>query len=110
MTKKKIGKVLTVLVLIAISSVYIIPIVMMVLGSFKTQGEALRMDLSLPKHFQFSNYVHVIKTGGILRGYANSILITVCSVALILIFGAMAGIVISMYARNVTLYLRRCSN
>ena len=86
MKKKKIGKMVTILILLLISSVYIIPIVMMVFGSFKTQGEALQMNLSLPEQLQFENYKHVIETGGILRGYANSLIITVTAVAVIIIF------------------------
>lgn len=95
MSRKKIGKLLTIIILLAISCLYIIPILMMILGSFKTQGEALRMDLSLPEYLQFENYQHVIETGGILRGYTNSLIITVAAVAIIIIFGSMTGIVIS---------------
>lgn len=95
MGRKKIRKLLTIIILLAISCLYIIPILMMILGSFKTQGEALRMDLSLPEHLQFENYQHVIETGGILRGYTNSLIITVAAVAIIIIFGSMTGIVIS---------------
>lgn len=95
MKKKKMGKMVTILILLFISSVYIIPIVMMVFGSFKTQGEALQMNLSLPKQLQFENYKHVIETGGILRGYINSLIITVTAVAVIIVFGAMTGIIIS---------------
>lgn len=78
-----------------ISPAFLIPIIMMLLGSFKTQGEALRMDLSLPSSLRFENYLHVFETGGILRGYKNSLIITVSSVALVLFCGAMAGIIIS---------------
>lgn len=78
-----------------ISLVFFIPILMMLLGSFKTQGEVLHLDLSLPSHFEFQNYIHVLETGSILRGYANSLIVTVGAVALILLFGAITGIVIS---------------
>ncbi len=98
MTKKKVKKLMIIFVLLLISSVYIIPIIMMVFGSFKTQGEALQMNLKLPEHLQFSNYLHVIETGGILRGYSNSLIITVVAVAVIIIFGSMTGIVISRRA------------
>ena len=94
-TRKKIGTIITVLILLMISIVYIVPILMMVLGSFKTQGEALRMDLTLPAQIQFENYQHVIETGGILRGYTNNLIITVSAVAIIIIFGSMTGIIIS---------------
>ena len=47
--KKRSGRVAFVLCL-AVMPVFFIPILMMLLGSFKTQGEALRMDLSLPEN------------------------------------------------------------
>lgn len=83
------------LLLCLISLVYIIPIIMMVFGSLKTQMEAMEMTLMPPHSLQWQNYVHVIKTGGILRGYSNSLIITIASVALILLCGSFAGIVIS---------------
>lgn len=78
-----------------ISLVFFIPILMMLLGSFKTQGEVLALDLSLPETFHFDNYRHVLKTGGILRGYTNSLIITSGAVAIILLCGALTGIIIS---------------
>ena len=92
--KKRSGRVAFVLCL-AVMPVFFIPILMMLLGSFKTQGEALRMDLSLPEKFMLDNYRHVIETGNILRGYKNSLIITVAAVALVIVLGSMAGIVIS---------------
>lgn len=78
-----------------VSAVFFIPIWMMLLGSLKDQGEVLHLDLSLPSHLVFENYQHVIETGSILRGYANSIVITVGAVVLILLCGVVTGIVIS---------------
>lgn len=95
MGKKLVKKILLIAVLLLVASVYIIPVVMMVFGSFKTQGEAMNMDLRLPSQLMFENYSHAIETGGILRGYTNSLIITVISVLLILVFGSMTGIVIS---------------
>lgn len=53
------------------------------------------MDLSFPKQFMIENYLHVMKTGNILKGYKNSLIITMITVLLIILFGSMAGIVIS---------------
>lgn len=89
------NKIISCLLCLLISPVFLIPIIMMVLGSFKTQGEALHMDLSLPEHFMIENYQHVLETGNILRGYKNSLIITVIAVTIIIVFGSMAGIVIS---------------
>lgn len=92
---KKKKKIIPLLIALTITPVFIVPLLMMVLGSFKTQGEALHMDLSFPRQFLLDNYIHVIKTGNILRGYKNSIIVTVFSVVLVIFFGAMLGIIVS---------------
>ncbi|MEG1457900.1 MAG: carbohydrate ABC transporter permease [Acetivibrio sp.] len=88
-------KIVPLLLSLVIAPIFLIPLIMMILGSFKSQGESLHMDLNFPEVFHFENYLHVIKTGDILRGYKNSLIITVCAVVLIIFFGAMAGIIIS---------------
>lgn len=95
MKSRRKGKVISFILCLVITPVFLIPILMMVLGSFKTQGEALHMDLSLPKQFMIENYQHVLETGNILRGYKNSFIITIVAVAFVIVFGSMAGIVIS---------------
>lgn len=78
-----------------IALVFFIPIWMMLLGSFKDQGEVLHLDLSFPAEFRIDNYIHVLQTGSILRGYWNSIIITTGAVVIILLCGAVTGIIIS---------------
>lgn len=78
-----------------IAPIFLIPVIMMVLGSFKTQGEVLHMDLRLPEKIMIENYLHVIETGNIMRGYKNSFIITTVAVLAILFLGCMAGIVVS---------------
>ncbi|QUI21993.1 carbohydrate ABC transporter permease [Vallitalea pronyensis] len=95
MNKKLVNKIVLIVILALVSLVYIIPILLMVLGSFKTQGEALLFDLSLPKEWLISNYAYVFKTGNILRGYINSIITTGGAVIITLIVGSFAGIIIS---------------
>ena len=90
-------------ILLAVSLTYVIPILMMVLGSFKDKGQVLDFDLSLPTAWHFENYLHVMETGNILRAYGNSIIVTVFTVVVTLIVGALAGVVI---ARNDD----RCAN
>ncbi|URN95381.1 MAG: carbohydrate ABC transporter permease [Candidatus Pristimantibacillus lignocellulolyticus] len=93
--KMKMNKVLLLVIVVAVSTVFIIPILMMLLGSLKTQGEVLLLDLSLPSAFRIENYIHVLETGSIMRGYMNSLITTVSSVILILFCGSTAGIIIS---------------
>lgn len=91
----KSAKWLRTLLALAISAVFIIPVWMMLLGSFKNLDEVLHLDLSLPARMEIGNYSHVLKTGAILRGYMNSLIVTVGAVALILLCGAITGIIIS---------------
>lgn len=93
--EKRYVKWLRTLVATIVSLVFFIPIWMMLLGSFKDQGEVLHLDLKLPSHLEVQNYLHVLQTGSILRGYINSLIITVGAVALVLLCGAVTGIVIS---------------
>lgn len=96
-TKNKIKKLVLFIILLAVSAIFIVPILMMVLGSFKDKGEVLRFDLALPTVWHFENYLHVIRTGNILTGYMNSFIITSLTAAGTIIVGALAGVVI---ARN----------
>lgn len=93
--KRTKGEWLLSILLAALALVYIVPFLMMVLGSFKSQAEAAAFDLSLPSQWLFSNYTHVLESGKILSGYVNSLIITVPVTLISLVVGALAGIVIS---------------
>lgn len=95
MKKKHVGKCILFLFMVALALLYVIPFIMMGLGSFKTQAEAARFDLSLPSKWLFSNYTHVLESGKIWLGYLNSIIITVPVTVISVFLGAIAGIVIS---------------
>lgn len=94
-TKKRAGTILLSVILIAVAMVYVIPFLMMLFGSFKTQAEASMFNLALPSEWLFSNYSHVMESGKILRGYVNSAIITVPVTLISVLLGAVAGIVIS---------------
>ena len=95
MKKKHVGKCILFLFMVALALLYVIPFIMMGLGSFKTPAEAARFDLSLPSKWLFSNYTHVLDSGKIWLGYLNSIIITVPVTVISVFLGAIAGIVIS---------------
>lgn len=94
-TKKNLSQLILFIIMLFVAAIFLVPIIMMFLGSFKSQGEALMFNLSLPTEWHLENYSHVINTGNILRGYGNSLLITTSAVALTLLFGVFAGVVIS---------------
>ena len=55
MKKKKAEKIILFLVMVALALLYIVPFLMMGLGSFKNQADAAKFDLSLPTQWIFSN-------------------------------------------------------
>lgn len=59
--KKSIGSVIANIVTIFISLLVLIPMVVLFLNSFKSQGESNKMSLSLPKEWIFANYKTVIE-------------------------------------------------
>ncbi|MEJ1192308.1 carbohydrate ABC transporter permease [Arthrobacter sp. R4] len=72
--------------------VVLYPQVWMILGSFKTQSEFLSNPaLSLPENWIFDNYTTALNNGNVSRNYLNSILVTIPSVALIVLIGVAAG-------------------
>lgn len=95
--KKSTGSVIANVVTIFISLMVLIPIVVLFLNSFKTQGESNKMSLSLPKEWIFSNYKIVIEQGKLISSFFNSLLYATASVLIIVIVVAAAAFVI---ARN----------
>ena len=62
------------------------------MGSFKTQDEFLNNPVwALPQNFNFDNYVEAWTTGNIATYVANSLIATIPSLFLIVLFGVAAG-------------------
>ena len=98
-TKKRWGRALLSIVLAAISVIYVMPIVMVVLNSFKINTFVKTETFALPTAESFAgwkNFVTGVTLGGSFWMSAfYSLLITVMSTALILIFTSMAAWYIS---------------
>ncbi|MFF7311360.1 ABC transporter permease subunit [Streptomyces sp. NPDC008137] len=69
-----------------------VPLWLVAVTSAKPQAEAIEPNLDLPGHWQpASNYADAVGEGQMLRGFLNSLLVVVPSVALVLILGAGAA-------------------
>ena len=82
-------------VMTAISLVYLIPLVWMVLSSFKSQGQIFDSPWSLPTSFDFSILGEAWRRGGLGTYVLNSVFVTTISVVGILLFGSMAAFALS---------------
>ena len=99
--KKLIGNITVNIIAIFISLIVLIPMVVLFLNSFKTQGESNKMSLSLPKEWIFANYKIVIEQGKLFSSFFNSLLYSTCSVLIITIVVAAAAFVIARNRRGI---------
>ncbi|MDL2293337.1 carbohydrate ABC transporter permease [Ruminococcaceae bacterium OttesenSCG-928-D13] len=90
MTRRKIGDLLVAAVLWLLTVIVLVPLVIILLNSLKSQGEAVTMQLSLPEALHWENYTQVARQTNILGAFVNSLMVAVSTVA-ISIFGASMG-------------------
>ena len=78
--------------LLVISLVFILPIVFCIFTSFKESTEIIRDITFCPRKWSSVNYGYIFARGAkYLQYYLNTIIITVCSVAITLVLSALAG-------------------
>lgn len=81
--------------MVIISLIVIIPLLVMLLGSFKTAQEASYFNLKLPSEWHFDNYKKVFEDGKLDIALMNSTIITVMSSCITVISSALAAFTIS---------------
>ena len=85
--------------------IYGIPFAFVLLNSAKPRVEALQFRLSFPEEFvALENFIEVIQTQNfmVIRGFFNSLIITVSSVSLLVLLCSMAGFVMQRRRDKVT--------
>lgn len=83
------------LLIFSLSAIF--PVVWMIYSSFKTQSEFAQNIISLPKNWNFTNYIDAFKIGNLHHYFWNSVYISFISVALIIILGFIIGYMIARY-------------
>ncbi|CEM62310.1 carbohydrate ABC transporter permease [Treponema phagedenis] len=89
-------------VLILWSIIVLVPIWVMIINSFKSKYDIYQAPFSLPKKWVFENYTAVLRSSEFLIYFKNSVLVTVCSIVLIILFGSMAGYAIVNKKNKIT--------
>ena len=72
-----------------------LPLLWLVISSFKTNLELLTSAFSLPAVWQFDNYVNAVRVAGLPRLFVNSLIVASLSMALNLAFCSMAAFVLA---------------
>jgi raffinose/stachyose/melibiose transport system permease protein len=94
--------------LILVGLVFVLPFVFILFQAVKTRQEAAMLQFSWPSEWHFwTNFVDVIQARDfqLLLAYFNSILITVGSVTLLVIFSAMVGYVLQRRRSRLNSYV-----
>ncbi|WP_460016269.1 carbohydrate ABC transporter permease [Lactovum odontotermitis] len=98
MRKFHVSSIFKHLVLIFAVIVAVLPLLVVFLGSFKSQNEFLSTSvLSLPKSLDFSNYITAFVNGQMLLGFRNTLFIFAVSMTGKLILGSMFAYVMSRF-------------
>ncbi len=93
-TKRKVNTYITIFLLLLIAVVYIYPVFLMFMNSFKPFGEIIADVLALPTKLDFSNYTYVIKKMKYVQLFGNNLLITVIGIAGIVLFASMSAYIL----------------
>lgn len=76
-----------------ITMLFLYPIFLMLISSFKSQIEIFSSPFSLPTELDLGNYIRAMQKMGFSRALMNSLILTICSIAGLLTFGSMAAYV-----------------
>lgn len=81
------------------------PFYMMVVNSFKTKKEIFTSPVALPQGLNLQNYMQAAERLDLLKTFFNSILITVISVIVIIIFSSMAAYALSRVKSKLSTFI-----
>ncbi|RKX71948.1 MAG: carbohydrate ABC transporter permease [Spirochaetes bacterium] len=90
-----LGNIAKWIVLIFFFTFTFIPLLWLLISSFKTNLELQLKPFAMPKIWQFTNYANAVKISGLPRLFLNSIMISTVSTGLTMIVTSMAGFVFS---------------
>lgn len=91
MRKRKRQLAVTEIVMILLAVIWFIPIYYLIVTTLKTPQESTLSPLSLPSMLQLQNYADAWTKMEFPRAFGNTLFITVCAVAMIVLLGSMAG-------------------
>lgn len=93
--QKIVYKIIKQLIACILSGLVIIPFLVILTNSFKTESEAALMDLSFPKTFRWENYSVAIERGKLITSFFNSSLYSITATIISVLINSMAAFVLS---------------
>lgn len=93
--RKRVLHYIFIVLALLVACVYIYPVFLMVINSFKPFKEILTEVLALPSRLEWANYSYVIEQMEYFSLFKNNVIITVIGIAGIVVFSSMAAYVLS---------------
>ena len=90
-TRKKVNRVVFYLLLLIVAVIYIYPVFLMFMNSFKPFGEIVRDAIAMPTKPEIENYTYVIDKINYFKLFGNNVIITVTGIAGIVLFSSAAA-------------------
>ncbi len=91
MNTSKKSNIITEIIVILAGVIFIAPIILVLLNSFKSYGEIYTSPFAFPTEWHFENYVKVFKNMNYFTKFRNSVLTTLLPLPFILVIGSMAA-------------------
>ena len=79
------------------SLMVLVPLLWTLMSSFKTTKEIFASPFSLPKVWQFQNYVNAWNTAGIGNYFLNTVIVVSCSLVIVMVLGSMCAYVLARF-------------
>ncbi|CAL9390646.1 carbohydrate ABC transporter permease [Streptomyces sp. enrichment culture] len=83
--------------LILWSVIVIVPMLWVLMSSFKSTGEILSSPFSLPEHWRIENYANAWTDANIGRYFLNSVIVVVSALILVMLLGAMCAYILARF-------------
>ncbi|HIW34891.1 MAG TPA: carbohydrate ABC transporter permease [Candidatus Paenibacillus intestinavium] len=98
MTPSKSQKILTYVLLITFSALWLFPVLWIFLSSFKSNSELYQFPPTfLPQQFTIEHFVNAFEKGNFGKYFLNSAIVAITSTVLLLLINSMAGYALAKY-------------
>lgn len=103
--RQRVQTIIVELMLILLSLTIIVPLLLMILGSFMNNIEVMQFKIQLPEKWLFENYVTVFKEGGLARAFVNGVVITVISCSVNIVTSSAAAFILARRETKLSSFL-----
>ncbi len=103
--KRKISSTIGIAVLTIVALIFIYPVFLMFVNSFKPFGEVISDPIAMPKHPTWGNYIYVINKIKYLNLFINNVMITAIGIVGIIVFSSIAAYILDRRRNKYTAFI-----